>query len=55
MLRIAIIASLFVLLGQSQASIILMEINAVTKRNDSNCTGILSVQREAATASNLVC
>ena len=28
------------------------EINAVTKRNDSNCAGILSDQGEAATASN---
>ena len=54
MLRIGLIASLFVIFGQSQASIILKawEINAVMKRTDSNCVGILSDQKEAATVSN---
>ena len=52
---IGLIASLFVLFGQSRASIILKkwEVNAVTKRKDSNCVGIISDQGEAATASNL--
>ena len=50
--RIGLIATLFILLGQSQASISLKtwEINALT---DSNCVGILSDQGEAAAASNL--
>ena len=51
MLRISLIASLFVLFGQSQAKA--WEINAVMKRKNSNCFGILSDQWEAATASNL--
>ena len=55
MLRTGLIASLFVLLGQSQANIILKvcEINAVLKIKDSNYVGILFDQGEAATASNL--
>ena len=54
MLRIGLIASLFVLFGQGQASILkAWEINAVMKRKDSNCVSILSDQGEAATASNL--
>ena len=55
MLRIGLIASLFVLFEQSQTSIIpkAWEINAVMKRKDSNCVGILSDQGEAATESNL--
>ena len=53
MLHIGLIASLFVISGQSQASIILKawEINAVMKRKDTNCVGILSDQGEAAIAS----
>ena len=55
MLRVGLIALLFVLLGQSQASIIpkAWEINAVMKRKGSNCVGILSDQGEAAIALNL--
>ena len=55
MLRIGLIASLFALFGQGQVSIILKawEINAVLKRKDSNCIGILFDQGEGATASNL--
>ena len=43
-LRIGLIASLFVFFGQRQASIILKawEVNAAIKRKDSNCVGILS-------------
>ena len=43
------------LFGQSRASIIfkMWEIDAVMKRKDGNCVGILSDQGEAATASNL--
>ena len=54
MLQIDLIASLFVLFGQSHAGINLKacEINAVMKRKDSNCVGILSDQGKAATASN---
>ena len=55
MFQIRLIASLFVLSGQSEASIILKrwEIHSVTKTNDSNCAVILSDQGKAATASNL--
>ena len=55
MLRISLIASLFVFFGESQASIIIKawEINAVMKRKDNNCVGILSDQEKAATASNI--
>ena len=56
MLGINLIASLFVLFGQSQGSFLLKgerEINAVMKKKDSNCVGILSDHGEAATASNL--
>ena len=55
MLRIGLIASLFVLFGQSQTRIILKmwEINAVMKTKDSICVGILSDQVEAATVSIL--
>ena len=43
------------LFEQSQASIILksMGTNAVVKRKDSNCVGIVSYQGEVATVSNL--
>ena len=46
MLRIGLIASLFALFGQNQASIILKawEIHVTMKRTDSNCFGILSDQ-----------
>ena len=46
MLRIGLVVSLFVLFGQSRTSIILKSegINAVVKRQDSNCAGIISDQ-----------
>ena len=54
MLQIGLIVSLFAFFGQSHAGINLKacEINAVMKRKDSNCVGILSDQGKAATASN---
>ena len=55
LLQTGLIASLFVLFGQSRASIILnsVKINAIMTRKNSNCVGILYKQVEAATASNL--
>ena len=54
MLRISLIASLFAIFGQSEASIIpkVCKINKLLKRKDNNCVGISSDQGEAETASN---
>ena len=56
MLRMGLIASLFALFGKVRqvSSKKACEINAIMKRKDSNCVGILFDHGEAETASNLI-